>query len=260
MGGRSARGSRGHAQPRNGSGGARAYRQARQADPHHRPGRAPPSPAPEDPGRHHPQVPPPEAGVAAALATAADQRGGHGPRLGRRGEDVRRRLRLDLQGRRAAADLTSVAQQSARRPDEDALARLDHGRAGGRRRRRAFPAGTQLRPRRGTRSSPAAGAAPGQAQARQRSPVPGQPVRGVRRLRRARWDCGPSGGESLAGHPPGQRQPRCGGQDAQVRLARHHRAPLPHRRRNRRGPTPPGLEGHPAPLRPHLSRGQGALT
>ena len=63
---------------------------------------------------------------------------------------------------------------------------------------------------------------------------------------------------ALARHPPGQRQPGPGRADAEVRLARRHRVPLPDRRGGRRGPAPPGLDGHAAPVRPGVHRGPAA--
>ena len=89
----------------------------------------------------------------------------------------------------------------------------------GRGRRRPLPAGASLRSGRGACPRPARGAAPGQAQARQREPLPGQPVRGVRAMRRTGRSCGPPGGRSLARHPPRQRQPRAGHGHAEIWVA-----------------------------------------
>ena len=61
-------------------------------------------------------------------------------------------------------------------------------------------------------------------------------------------------------YPPGQRQPGPGSADAEVRLARRHRVPLPDRRGDRRGPAPPGLDGHAAPLRADVHRGLAPET
>ena len=81
-----------------------------------------PSRRSEDPGRGYPQVSVPGAGVAAALAAAADHGGGHGPRPDRRGAVLRRRLRLDLGRRRPPPHHPRTARQSARRALADALA------------------------------------------------------------------------------------------------------------------------------------------
>jgi Transcriptional regulator, AbiEi antitoxin len=89
---------------------------------------------------------------------------------------------------------------------------------------------------------------------RQRHRLPGQPVRAVRVVRGTGRRRGPPGRRPLARHPPRQRQPGAGSADAALRLARRHRAPLPHRRPDRRRPAPPRLDRHPAPLRPHLHR------
>ena len=71
---------------------------------------------------------------------------------------------------------------------------------------------------------------------------------------------GPPGRRPLARHPPRQRQPRAGNGDAEIRLARRHRAPLPDRRGNRRGPAPPRLDRNRPPLRPRLHRRPGSST
>ena len=151
------------AQPRDRGRDPRSHRQAEQPDPYQRPSRAPSRRAPEDPGRHYPPVPglvpewqPPwELPRTSVEDTVLD--------LIARGEDLRRRLRLDLDCRRPPPHHASIAQQGARRPLEDALAGLDRRCPSGRRRRGSLAAGTQLRPRRGTRPRSAHGKASGQA-------------------------------------------------------------------------------------------------
>ena len=164
---------------------------------------------------------------------------------------------MDLGRRRPPPDHARTARQGARGPYADALARLGHRRAAGRRRRRAFAAGAAVCARRRACPRAAAGPAAGPAQARQRSPLPGQPVREVRAVRRTGRQRRSPGRGTVARHPPGQRQPRAGRAHAEVRLAGRHRAPLPDRRRDRRGPAQPGLDRHPAPVRPLVHRDPG---
>src|SRR6185437_2810891 len=68
----------------------------------------------------------------------------------------------------------------------------------------------------------------------------------------------PSGRGQVARYTKGQRQPGPGSADAEVRLARRHRVPLPDRRGDRRRPAPPGLDGHVAPVRAGVHRGPAA--
>lgn len=76
------------------------------------------------------------------------------------------------------------------------------------------------------------------------------------RMRWRAWvtDAGPPGGRPLARYPPRQRQPGAGNGHAEIRVARRHRAPLPDRRGDRRGPAPPRLDRYLAPLRSRLHR------
>ena len=198
--------------------------------------------------------------MAAAVASAADHRRGHRARPDRRGADLRRRLRLDLGCCRPPPQHTRTPRQGPRGPLADALARLGHrgpARCG---RRRPLAARAAVRARCRARPRAAAGAAAGQAQAWQRSPLPGQLVRAVQAVRGARRQRRSPGRGALARHPPGQRQPGPGSADAEVRLARRHRVPLPDRRGDRRGPAPPGLDGHATPVRAGLHRDPAAET
>ena len=241
-------------QPPDRSRATRPHGQAQHADPHQPPGRTASRPGSEHSGGGYPQVSVPGATVAAAVAVASDHGGGHGPRPDRQGAVLRRRLRLDLGGYRPPPDHRRPAQQGTRGTLPDALARLGDRCGAGCGRRRPLPAGASLRPRRGVRPRPARSAAPGQAPARQREPLPGQPVRGVRTVRRTGRSRLPPGRRPLARHPPRQYQPHAGNADAEIRMARRHRVPLPDRRGGRRDPGPPRLDRHPAPVRPRLHR------
>ena len=129
---------------------------------------AAPRPAHEDQGRGYPQIAGAGCGMAAAVASAADQRRGHRARPDRRGADLRRCLRLDLGRCRPPPHHTRTARQGARGPLADALARLGHRGPARCRRRRPLAAGAAVRARCRARPRPAAGPAAGQAQAWQR--------------------------------------------------------------------------------------------